>query len=211
MSNTSPQQGAAAQNIQLQTGLANQLSAMTLPQLQQLMGSNGLSGMLNSRDSTGMMGIDRENLATSLAQLRQGYGQARNVGRESLAYQGLRSGVGRTNPGAVSSAITSAATGLARDQAAAERNLQFMSAQSSMGDFNKVLSLLGQGSQTALGLAGGFGGAATSAIGGMSNQSQLGGVIGGAASGASLGSAAGPWGALAGGVIGGAIGYGTSS
>lgn len=210
MSSESPQEQAAGENQTWQASLARQLASRALPELGGLMGPQGLSGMLAGRDASGMMAMDRDNLASSLAQLRQGYGQAQNVGRESLAYQGLRSGVGRTNPGAVSSAITSAATGLARDQAAAERNLQFMSAQSSMGDFNKVLALMGQGSQTALSLSGGMGRAATSAIGGLSTQTQMGNTIGGASTGASLGSMAGPWGALIGAVAGGAAGYVTS-
>jgi hypothetical protein len=82
-----------------------------------------------------------------------------------------------------------------------------MSAQSSMSDYNQILSLLGQGTNQALGLGQGFAGNANSAIGGMSQNSQFGSVLGGAASGAALGSTIYPgWGTVIGGVVGGVAG-----
>jgi hypothetical protein len=180
-----------------------------LPELNKLMGGDlsVLGQMLNSRDSAGRMGIDRENLQAAMMQLNQGYGQAGNVSRETIGYNALRGGLDRTDSLAVDSAIRRAATGLERDQVAAQRNLEFMSARASQENYNKVLQLLGQGANSALGLAGGFAGASNAAIGGLSGSSQFGSTLGGAASGASMGATFGPYGALAGGIIGGAAGY----
>ena len=168
--------------------------------------------MLGSVDASGRLAPDAAILAASRGQLNQSYDQAQMGSREAIQYGGLRSGLGRTSPGAVGSAITSAATSLDRDRESALRNLNFMSAQSSMQDYNQVLQLLGQGTQTSLGLAGGFSGASSAALGGLTNQSQFGSILGGAATGASLGSVGGlGWGTVIGGVAGGvagAVGYG---
>jgi hypothetical protein len=162
--------------------------------------------MLDSRDASGKLGMDASVLSSAQNQLNSGYDQALTGSREAINYGALRSGESRRSPGAVGSAIQGAATGLDRDRSSALRNLEFMSAQSSLSDYNQVLSLLGQGANASLGLAQGFSGASGAAIGGLSNQSQMGGILGGAASGASLGSVAGPWGALIGGVVGGVAG-----
>jgi hypothetical protein len=205
MSGDSAQAKAAGEQAAWQSSLSSQLSGIALPELQKLTGN--LTGMLSSRDASGMMAQDRTVRDQAAQQLNQSYGQARMGTQEQIGYNALRSGEGRSSPGAVQSALGSSATMLAQDQSAALRNLQFQSAQSSMADYNQVLSLLGQGSQSALGLAGGFSGAAGQAIGGLSNQSQTGSALGGAASGAALGATLGPWGALVGGVVGGAAGY----
>jgi len=208
MSTSSPQAAAAGQQSLWQSQLAQQLSGVALPELQQLMGSSGLGGMLAGRDSSGRLPQDAANLAGATSQLNQSYGQAKNGSREAIAYGGLRSGEGRTSPGAMGSATMSAATSLDRDRQSALQNLQFQSASSSMSDYNQVLQLLGQGTKTSMGLAQGFSGAAGSAVGGLSNQSQMGGVLGGASSGAGLGfTVGGPWGAAIGGVAGGVAGY----
>ena len=206
MSSTSPQAGAAADQAQWQSQLARMLSNVAAPELTQLMGSQGLGGMLAGRDASGRLPQDAALRTTAMSQLNQGYDQAKIGSREAISYGGLRSGEGRLSPGATGSAITSAATSLDRDRQSALRNLEFQSASSSMADYNQVLQLLGQGTKTSLGLAQGFSGAAGGAIGGMSNQSQLGGILGGASSGAALGANFGIYGALAGGVIGGAAG-----
>lgn len=208
MSTTSPQAGAAGQQAEWQASLAKMLSGYTMPEIQKLTGQ--LQGMLGSADASGRLAPDAAIRTSAMNQLNQAYGQAQMGSREAIQYGALRSSEGRLSPGATGSAITSAATSLDRDRASAMRNLEFMSAQSSMADYNKVLGLLGQGTQQALGLAGGFSGAAGSAIGGMSNQSQFGSILGGAATGASLGSYGGPWGALIGGVAGGVLGGVTS-
>jgi hypothetical protein len=184
------------------------LSNVAAPELAQLMGPNGLSGMLAGRDASGRLPQDAANLAGATSQLNQGYAQAQNGSREAIAYGGLRSGEGRMSPGAMGSATMSAATSLDRDRQSALRNLEFQSASSSMADYNQVLQLLGQGTKTGLGLAQGFSGAAGAAIGGLSGTSQFGGALGGAASGAGLGfSVGGVPGAAIGGVAGGVAGY----
>lgn len=204
MSTTSPQAEAGGKQALWQASLAERLSNMTAPELKAITGQ--LSGMLSSTDGTGRLAADSEILSQSKAQLNQGYDQALTGSREAINYGALRAGEGRLSPGAVSGSIASAATGLERDRQSALRNLEFMSAQSSLADYNQVLSLLGQGANASLGLAQGFSGASGAAIGGLSNQTQAGGIIGGAASGASAGSIAGPWGALIGGVVGGVAG-----
>lgn len=206
MSGDSAQAKAAGDQAQWQAALSQRLSGIALPELGKLTGS--LTGMLSSGDQTGMLSPDKAVRDQAMQQLNQGYGQAQFGAGEQINYNALRSGEGRMSPGAVGSALGNSATMLQRDQAAAMRNLQFQSAQSSMGDYNQILQMLGQGSQSALGLAGGFSGAAGQAIGGLSNSSQFGSTLGGAASGAALGSTILPgWGTVIGGVVGGAAGY----
>lgn len=167
-----------------------------------------LGGMLSSMDSSGRMAPDAAIRANALSQLNQSYAQAKTGSAEAIGYGALRSGESRLSPGATGSAITSAATSLDRDRQSALRNLEFMSAQSSMQDYNQVLQLLGQGTKSALGLSGGFSGAAGSAIAGLSNQTQFGNTLGGAASGAALGTSIYPgWGTAIGAVAGGVAGY----
>ena len=174
------------------------------------MGQQGLQGMLGSVNGSGQMAQDAAVKTAAMGQLNQGYDQAQMGTREAIGYGALRSGESRRSPGAVGSALGGAATGLERDRQAALRNLNFASAQSSMSDYNKVLQLLGQGTQTSLGLAQGFSGASGAAIGGLSNQTQAGGILGGAATGASLGSYGGVYGAAIGAVAGGLYGAATS-
>jgi hypothetical protein len=207
VSTTSPQAQAAGEQSVWQAQLSQMLSGVALPELTQLMGQNGLGGMLSGRDASGRLPQDAANLAGATSQLNQSYGQAKMGSREAIAYGGLRSGEGRMSPGATGSATMSAATSLDRDRQSALRNLEFQSASSSMSDYNQVLQLLGQGTKSGLGLAQGFSGAAGSAIGGMSGQSQFGSALGGAASGAALGSSISPgWGTVIGGVVGGVAG-----
>ena len=210
MSTTSPQAEAAGEQEAWQAQLSQMLSGISMPEIQQLTGK--LSGMLGSRNAAGQLAPDVAIKSAAQGQLNTSYDQAIRGSREAIQYGALRSGLSRTSPGAVGSATMSAATSLDRDRMSALRNLEFQSAQSSLNDYNQVLGLLGQGTKQSLGLAGGFGGAAGSAIAGLSNQTQMGGILGGAASGASLGATVGGgWGALAGGVVGGAagaLGYG---
>lgn len=207
MSSTSPQAAAAGDTAAWQAQLSQMLSGITMPELQKLMESGGLSGMLGSVGANGQMGADAAIKSSATSQLNQGYDQAKTGSREAISYGALRSGEGRSSPGAVSSAITSAATSLDRDRTSALRNLDFQSASSSMTDYNKVLQMLGQGTNTALGLAQGFSGASGAAIGGLSGMSQAGGIIGGAATGAGIGTAINPgWGTAIGAVAGGIYG-----
>lgn len=154
--------------------------------------------------------LDQAAYQSALGTLNQAYDQQGRVSGEALAYQGLRSGEGRRSPGAMTSALGQTATALEKDRQSALRNLQFTSAQSSMADYNKLLQLMGQGTQTALGLAGGFSSASSGALAGLSQTSPGGSAIGGALGGASTGltvSGGSPYGALIGGVIGGVGGY----
>jgi hypothetical protein len=200
----SPQSEAAGAASANQAQLSQQLSNIALPSLKQNLGT--LSGMLGSRTETGQLGIDANVRNQAIQQLNSGYQQAGQGQAEAINYGALRSGEGRLGPGVVSSAIGSAATGLERDRQQALRNLEFMSAQSSMSDYNQILSLLGQGTNQALGLGGGFAGNANAAIGGMSQNSQFGSIFGGAATGAGLGSSFGPYGTVIGAVGGGIVG-----
>jgi hypothetical protein len=204
MSTTSPQSAAADAQQQWQASLSKRLSGIAQPELASI--TDQLSGML-SLDATGRMAGDAGVLSSATNQLNASYDQAQNTNREQIGYGALRAGESRLSPMGLSSAIGSSGTALERDRQSAMRNLQFMSAQSSLSDYNQVLQLLGQGTQASLGLAQGFGGAAGSAIQGLSGQTQMGGILGGAASGAALGSTVYPgWGTLIGGVVGGVAG-----
>jgi hypothetical protein len=207
MSTTSPQQREAGENAKWQAQLAQQLSGVAMPELQGILGAGGMiPTMLAGRDTAGRLGMDAEALRSSTDQLNRGYGQAGFGNQQFIGYNALRSGESRYGAGPANAMMQGAATSLERDRQAALANLNFMSAQSSLSDYNKLLGLMGQGTQATMGLAGGFSGASNAALGGLSNQSQMGGILGGASSGASLGSIAGPWGMLAGGVIGGIAG-----
>jgi hypothetical protein len=205
VSGTSPGQAAASEQAQWQAQMAKQLFGMSQPEMTAIM--EKLTGTLGNVTETGQMTADASIKQAAENQLNKGYGQALFGNQEFINYAGLRSGEGRLSPGAMGSALQDTATRLDRERASAMRTLQFQSAQSSMADYNQVLQMIGQGSSAALGMAQGFSGAAGNAIGGMSQQSQLGGVLGGAAAGAGAGAMLGPWGALAGGVVGGIGGY----
>jgi len=207
MSTVSPQARAADENAQWQSALAKQLYEIAGPEYRSLLGQGGtISTMLGSMNANGQLPQDAANLKSATDQLNTGYSQAGFGNKEFVNYAGLRSGEGRLSPGATSSWQQGAATSLERDRQAALANLNFMSANASMTDYNKLLGLMGQGVQSSLGLAQGYSGASNAAIGGLSNQSQMGGALGGAASGAATGAVFGPWGAVAGGVIGGVAG-----
>jgi len=212
MSSQSPQAKAAGQNAAWQANLARDLGGVAIPELQMLLGNQTtgkqgmIQGMFSGMDSSGRLPMDAANLKASTDQLNQGYGQARFGLGQNIGYAGIRSGEGRRSPFAMNSALGSAASTLEQQRIAALNNLNFASAQASMSDYNKLLGLMGQGVQTSMGLAQGFAGASNAAIGGMSDQSQLGGALGGAAAGASMGMVAGWPGIIAGGVIGGVVG-----
>ncbi len=209
MSTTSPQQKAALQNADLQSQWASQLAGLAMPEYQMLLGQNGMSpSMLAGKDATGRLGIDAAALKSSTDQLNAGYGQAGFGNNEYINYMANRMGESRRGFGPTNAMMQGAATSLERDRQAALANLNFMSAQSSMADYNKLLGLMGQGTQGALGLAQGYMGLSNQAIGGMNPNSEMSGILGGASSGAGLGfSVGGPWGAAAGGILGGIGGY----
>ncbi len=154
--------------------------------------------------------LDQTAYQSALGQLNRGYAQQGRGITEYGGYQGLRTGEGRRSPGAMTSAIGQAATALERDRQQALANLQFTSAQTSMADYNKLLQLMGQGTQTALGLAGGFSATSSAALGGLSQvspgQTAMGGFGAGAALGAGIGSVVPGVGTVLGGAIGGVLG-----
>ena len=234
MSTTSPQEKAAGETAAWQSQLASQLSGVTIPELQKMLGTPGVAGHYQTTGKEGEQTwvpatdatpgslsalldstqggsapstLDQSVLAGATTQLNQGYDQAQNASKESIGYQSLRGGVNRTNAPAESGAIGRAASSLERDRQTALNNLNFQSSVSSMADYNQLLQLMGQGAQTSLGLASGFGSATGSAIGGLSKNSEFGSTLGGAASGAALGAVAGVPGAVIGGVAGGMLGY----
>lgn len=176
MSTSNPQAEAAGQQAGFSANLASQLSMIALPELTRLMGGPNslIGGQLGSTGGGNVKSsMDQANYNTSLSQLNQGYGQAQMGSREAIQYGALRSGLGRTQPGATSGAITSAATSLERDRQTALNNLNFQSSQASMQDYNQLLGLMGMGSKSALGLSGQAGGLANQAISGISNQSDM--------------------------------------
>ena len=186
MSSTSPRAAAAGQQSSFEAELQQQLAGIALPQLNAITGQNGLAtNLLNStQGGTVKSSADKANYASALGQLNQGYGQAAFGNREAINYGALRSGERSGN--VMGSALGSAATSLERDRQAALNNLQFQSASSSLTDYNQLLSLMGQGSQTALGLGGQAGQIANGAIGGLNNQSVLSQVLGGVSAGAGI-------------------------
>jgi len=216
MSTTSPQSRAADENAQWQAALARQLYQIAGPEYRSLLGSGGtISNMLSSMDSSGRLAIDSANLKSSTDELNRAYTQAQFGNREFANYAGLRSGEGRVSPGAISAVTGNMGTTLENDRQQALANLNFMSATSSMQDYNKLLGLMGQGIQSSLGLAQGYSGAANAAIGGLSGQSQFGTTMAGFSTGAALGAGIGSvvpgigtvLGGAVGGVVGGATGY----
>jgi hypothetical protein len=175
--------------------------------------------LAGTQGGTQKSALDEKAYQSALGQLNQGYAQQGMVSREALGYQGLRSGEARRSPGAMTSSLGQTATALERDRQTALQNLNFQSAQSSMADYNKLLQLMGQGTQTALGLGAGFSGASGSALAGLSQVSPGASAMGGAATGASLGATIGSAfpllgtaiGGIAGGLIGGVGGYAAGS
>jgi hypothetical protein len=211
MSTKSSQAKEAGETSAWQAALASKLSVISMPEFQALLGPNGMiSGMFSGRDSSGRLGLDASALRTSTDQLNRSYGQAGFGNDEYIRYNAVRSGEGNRSLSPANSMMQGAATSLERDRQSALANLNFMSAQSSMSDYNKLLGLMGQGVQTSMGLAQGFSGASNAALGGLSTQTQMGSALGGMSAGASLGAGIGSivpgLGTIAGGVIGGVIG-----
>jgi len=185
MSTTSPQVKAAGENAAWQNSIANRGWNMAQPQLQSLLGGGAfgqpgmIQSMLGSQNAMGMMAPDSANLAAATNQLNQGYQQAGFGQQQTIGYGGLRSGEGRMSPGAMNASLGSAASTLERQRQGALANLNFMSAQASMSDYNKLLGLMGQGTQTAMGFGGGFSGLSNQAIAGLDPTSTMDKVLSG--------------------------------
>jgi len=215
MSTTSPQAAAAGEQAAYQAQLSQELSQIALPELKKMIGQGGMvsSQLASTQGGAVKSSMDSGAYNSALGQLNQGYGQAAFGNREAINYGALRSNERSGN--VMGSALGSAATSLERDRQAALSNLQFQSASSSLTDYNQLLSLMGQGVNSSLGLAQGFSGAANAAIGGLSQNTQMGSTLGGASAGAGLGATIGSVipgvgtviGGAAGGLIGGVTGY----
>lgn len=209
MSGSTPQTKAASEQSTYAAQLSQNLSALTTPQIQKLIGEGG--DITKLLDSTGngqlKSSADEKAYNDSAVMLDTAYGQARHSTNEAISYNALRSGEGRRSSGLTDSAMGRAAITLDRDRNAALEKLKFNSASSSMANYNNLLQIFGQGTNTALGIGSGAMGNANAAIGGLSNTSQASGIWGGAASGAALGTAISPgWGTAIGAVGGGIIG-----
>lgn len=206
MSTTSAQTAAAGEQAQWQAQLSQELSGIALPEIQKMIGPGGMvsSQLASTQGGNVKSSMDTGAYNSALGQLNQGYGQAAFGNKEAINYGALRSGERSGN--VVGSALGSAATSLERDRQSALSNLQFQSASSSLTDYNQLLSLMGQGVNSSLGLAQGFSGAANSAIGGLSQNTQMGNTLGGLSAGAGLGATIGSVIPGVGTVIGGAVG-----
>lgn len=131
------------------------------------------------------------------------------AGRGQQAYltQSFAQGQNLYGTNQIADAKTMAAQALDADRQKALKLLDFQEAEAGLGQFNQLMSLLGQGAGTALNLGGGFAGAQGGAISMLPTQSQGQGALGGALAGAGTGATFGPWGAVAGGILGGLGGY----
>lgn len=205
MSSTSPREQAATDASQQAAQYQSQLGNIAYPELQKILSqiTGDMSGGFNSIPgsvATAFSGI-RSDMNTS-------YDRAKSSSMGTIK-QEAKQGGGVYSTEMLTDATKSAGIALEHDRAASSRNLDFQEAQAGMGQFNSLMSLLGGGARTGMSIGGGGLGIEMGAIGGMSQNSQMGSTLGGAASGAGAGSAAGPWGALIGGVLGGAYGYST--
>jgi hypothetical protein len=219
VSTESAQAKASGEEQQFQAQLSKNLSALTTPQLRQMIGPGGIitNALGSTANGTLRSSMDQKVYDESKASLDSAYGQAAFGNRESTNYAALRGGEGRLSSAVPGAAIGQAATALERDRQSALANLKFSSAASSMTNYNQLLGLFGQGVNQSLNLAQGFSGAAHAAIGGLSNQSQFGNTLGGASAGAGLGATIGSVipgvgtvvGGAVGGLAGGILGYGT--
>lgn len=204
---TNPQQAAAGEasrtNAQLATELWDTSKGPLSEILAQLKG--GLEGGPNAIP---------ENISRQFNAAREqnniGYDSAINTNRE-LASARARSSGQVYSTGELDSAIAQGTFALNQSRDSATRNLKFQEAQAGMGQYNQMLSLLGQGANTAIGMGQGMSQAQLGAIGQMGGGGggwggALQGAVGGAASGATIG-AGNPYGIAIGAILGGIGGY----
>jgi hypothetical protein len=185
MSTQSDQSKAASESAGFQANIGRSLTGIYGPEYNMLlgnptMGTPGLipSALSSAQGGNGMMAMDRQNLAGATSQLNSGYQQAGFGLGQNIGYGGLRSGEGRRSPFAMNAALGGAATTLGQQYASALNNLNFMSAQASMTDYNKMLGLMGMGVGSEMGLAGGFSQNMNQAIAGLKSTSEADDVIG---------------------------------
>lgn len=166
--------------------------------------------MLQGGLAAGPNGIP-ENVSKQFSAAREqsniGYDSAINANRELASMRARTSGQPYST-GELDAAISQGTWALNQSRDSAMRNLKFQEAQAGMGQYNQMLSLLGQGANTAIGMGQGMSQAQLGAIGQMSSGGGWGGALSGAASGAAAGTAVNAgWGTVIGGVLGGAAGY----
>lgn len=200
-----PQQAAAGEASRTNAQLAGELWNASRGPLGDILGmlQGGLKGGPNAIP---------ENVSQQFDQARRqenaGYDSAIRANRE-LATARARTGGMPYTTGELDAAISQGTYALNQSREAGLRNLQFQEAQAGMGQYNQMLSLLGMGANTAIGMGQGMSQAQLGAIGQMGGQSGgWGGALGGAAAGAAAGSQIYPgWGTAIGAVIGGVGGY----
>ena len=200
----SKQEAAAADAARTQSQLAGDLwgaSKGPLSEILQMLQGNISGGPNAIPDQVGR----QFDAARSEANL--GYDSSIRANRELAGARARTSGQPYST-GELDSAIAQGTFALNQSREAALRNLQFQEAQAGMGQYNQMLSLLGQGANTAFGLGQGFSGSQMGAISQMGGGSTWGNVLGGAASGAAAGSTVAPgYGTAIGAVLGGIGGY----
>jgi hypothetical protein len=138
-----------------------------------------------------------------------GYDSAIRANRELAGARAKTSGQPYST-GELDAAISQGTFALNQSRATATRNLNFQEAQAGMGQYNQMLSLLGQGANTAIGMGQGMTQAQLAGINGMSSSGGWGGAAQGAAGGAGMGAqftGGNPYGIAIGAVLGGAAGY----
>lgn len=203
MSTSSPQQEAAIDQAKYQSMLSADLNAMADPQLRF---ASSLFGKELAGGPDELPPMVQEAFGKARMNMQNTYSQLGTGNEELIKYRALTAGA------PVGEGFTNAATGkmqktLADDLSVSLANLKFQEGQAGLQTYNSLLQGLGQVSQTSFGLAQGFGGAANSAISGLSNTSQMQGALGGAITGAGLGAQTGNPYAIAGGaVVGGVLG-----
>ena len=203
MSQTSPREEAAAQTQYSASQFQKQLTDVSYPELQQLLGSvqTDMAGGFNSIPSS-VTSAFAPAFAANNATYSAQEGQAGGV----LGQRAKQGGMNLTS-GQLSDTTRSAISGLEQNRAQGNRNLKFEEASAGLTQYNSLIQALGGGARTALGLGSGGLGLELGAEGGMSNTSQFGSTLGGAAEGASLGSSVYPgWGTVIGGALGGLYG-----
>ena len=166
--------------------------------------------MLKSGVGGGVNAIP-ENVSKQFDTARQqndlGYDSAIKANRELAGARARTSGQPYST-GELDAAISQGTWALNQSRETATRNLNFQEAQAGMGQYNQMLSLLGQGGNTAIGMGQGMTQAQLAGINGMSSGGGWGGAASGAAGGAATGTSVYPgWGTVIGGVLGGVAGY----
>ena len=171
----SPRSTAAADASQTQAALLAQLAGIGLPEISQI------GGMISGQLQGGMNAIPQDiqqAFAPIQAQMNQDFAQAGVGNAASIRQRAKQSGMPFSSE-QLSDATTRAAIDLEGAQSQANAQLQMTEASAGLEQFNTLMGLLGSGAQTSLGLGQGFGGAANTAIGGMSDQSLMSQIMGG--------------------------------